>query len=73
MWNLIHHLLMRKSKVVSRNKDINGKVKESYDPNHFLHTLTHDVKFPDGKIKQCSANMIAENECAQVDDDGYSV
>ena len=42
----------------------------SYDPNHFLNTLTHDVEFSDGKIKEHSANIIAENMCSQVDEDG---
>ena len=43
-----------------------------YSPNNFLHTLNYDVEFLHGKNKEHSANVIAENMHAQVDDDGYS-
>ena len=42
----------------------------SCDKNFFLKTFTYDVEFPDGDIKECSANVIAENVCSQVDEDG---
>ena len=64
---------LRKAKVVGRSTDGNGKVTGSYDPNPFLNTLTYDVEFPDGEIKEYSANVIAENMYAQVDDEGHSV
>ena len=64
---------LRKAKIVGRTTDGNGKVTGSYDPNPFLNTLTYDVEFPDGEIKEYSANVIAENMYAQVDDEGHSV
>ena len=50
--NLPQGELLRKAKVVSRSKDGNGDIKGSYDPNTFLNTLTYDVEFPDGEIKE---------------------
>ena len=31
----------------------------------------YEVEFPDGKIKEFSANIIAENMLTQVDSDGF--
>ena len=59
---------LRKAKVVGRTTNGNRKVTGSYDPNPFLNTLTYDVEFPDGEIKEYSANIITENMHAQVDD-----
>ena len=36
-----------------------------------LNTVVYDVQFPDGAVKQYSANIIAENALRQVDDNGY--
>ena len=54
-------------KVPGRTKDNNGDVMDSCDPTPFLNTLTYDVDFSDGKFKECSANVIAENMHSQVD------
>jgi len=48
-----------------------GKVKGRFDKNPILDTRIYDVKFPDGSIKQYSANIIAQNMYSQVDEDGY--
>ena len=59
--NLPQGELLRKEKIIGRTKDGNGDVAGSYDPNLFLNTLTYDVEFSDGEIKEYSANMIVEN------------
>ena len=71
--NLSQGDLPWKAKVFSRTKDRNGDAKGSHDPNAFIKTLTCDVELPHGKIKYFSANVIAENMHAQVDDDGHDV
>ena len=38
----------------------------SYDPK----SLTYEVEFSGSKIKDCSTNVVAENVCFQVDEDG---
>ena len=40
--------------------------------NPILNTAVYDVRFPDGAVKQYSANIIAENLYAQVDIDGHT-
>ena len=60
-------------KVAGRSKDINDDITGSYDPNPFLNTLTYHVEFPDGEIKECSANVIAENTHARVDEDAHDM
>ena len=62
--------MLRKAKIIGRTKDGNGDVAGSHDPNPFLNTLTYDVEFSDGDIKEYSANVIAENMYSQVDENG---
>jgi hypothetical protein len=38
-----------------------------------LDSIVYDVEFPDGTIREYSANLIAENMLTQVDSDGYSL
>ena len=40
-----------------------------HDP--MLNSMVYDVEFPDGEIKKYSANIIAQNMYAQVDDNGH--
>ena len=42
-----------------------------YHKNPILNTLVYDVKFPDGELKEYSANVISENLLSQVDDEGF--
>ena len=63
----------RKAKVIGQTKDGNGDVAGSYDHNPFLNTLTYDVEFSDGEIKECLARVIAENMRSQVDEDGCNI
>ena len=34
--------------------------------------MIHEVHFPDGQVKDCAANVIAENMLSQVDSEGFS-
>ena len=52
--------LLRKVKIIGRTKDGNGDTMDSCDPNLFLNTLTYDVAFSDGEIKDHSSNSIAK-------------
>ena len=45
----------------------------SCDSNLFLNTLTYDVEFSDGEIKECLANVLTDNMHAQADKDGHSI
>ena len=62
---------MTNAKVLGRTKDLDGKGIGSYNENPILNTIIYDVEFPDGAVKQYSANMIAENMYAQVDSEGF--
>ena len=58
-------------RVVRRAVDENGKLIGSFDNNPMLNTLIYEVEFPDGSLKQYSANIIAENILQQVDSAGH--
>ena len=45
----------------------------TYHNNPFLNTVTYDVEFSNGQVKEYGANIIAENMLTQVDLDGYSL
>ena len=64
---------LRKEKIVGQSKDTNDEIIGSYDPNPFLSTLKCHVEFLDGEIKECLANVIAENMRAQEDEDCNSI
>jgi hypothetical protein len=59
-------------KVKQRALGPDGKVTGSYDDNPMLNSIIYEVEFPDGQVREYSANVIAENMLSQVDDDGYS-
>mgnify|MGYP001272535206 CR=1 FL=1 len=44
-----------------------------YDDNPSLNSIIYDVEFPDGTVKEYSANVIAENMLTQVDSDGFTM
>ena len=60
-------------KVARRSLDADGRTTGTYHDNPFLNTITYDVEFPDGQVKEYSANIIAKNMLTQVDSDGYSL
>ena len=44
-----------------------------YDDNPPLNSMLYDVEFPNGTVKEYSANVIAENMITQVDSDGFTI
>ena len=60
------------AKVVRRAVGIDGSQVGTYDDNPFKSSVLYEVEFPDGQLKEYSANIIAENILYQVDQDGYS-
>ena len=60
------------AKVIGHSKSEDGSTVGTYDDNPMLNTLVYDVEFPDGTVKEYSANVIAENLYSQVDTDGHS-
>ena len=68
---LPHGKQVQQAKVRGRAKDTAGKVIGTHDDNPLLNSIVYDVEFPDGAVKQYSANTIAENMFAQVDSEGH--
>ena len=64
---------MAMGKVARRSLDADGRMTGTYHDNPFLNTVTYDMEFSDGQVKEYSANIIAENMLTQVDSDGYSL
>ena len=64
---------MAMGKVTRRSLDADGRMTGTYHDNPFLNTITYDVEFPDGQVKEYGANIIAENMLSQVDSDRYSL
>ena len=58
-------------KVVGRSKSADGDIIGNYDNNPLLNTLSYDVEFQDGTVREYGANIIAENIYLQVDENGY--
>ena len=56
-----------------RSLDADGRTTGTYHDNPFLNTITYNVEFPDGQVKEYGTNIIAENMLTQVDLDGYSL
>lgn len=63
---------LQNAKVIKRTMDSDGNFIGSYSDNPALNSMVYDVEFPDGDIRQYSANVIAENMYAQVDADGHT-
>ena len=63
--------LNHRARVVGRAKDRNDKPIGTYNDNHYLNSIIHNVEFPDDMVKQYAANTIAENILNQVDSEGY--
>ena len=65
-----HNVSMRSGTVVGRTIDDDGKVYGTYDDNPYRNTVAYDVEFQDGRVKEYSASLIADNMYAQVDREG---
>ena len=66
---LDHDETKQMAKVLRRSIGPDGKVIGELGGS--LKTLVYDVEFPDGTVKQYSANVIAENVLSQVDSSGH--
>ena len=64
---------MAMGKVARRSLDADGRTTGTYHDNPFLNTITYDIEFPNGQVKEYGANIIAEIMLTQVDSDGYSL
>ena len=64
---------MAMGKVSRRSLDADGRMTGTYHDNSFLNTITYNVEFPDGQVKEYGANITPENMLPQVDSDGYSL
>ena len=64
---------MAMGKVTRQSLDADGRMTGTYHDNPFLNTITYNVEFSDGQVKEYGANIIAENMLTQVDLDGYSL
>ena len=59
--------------MIGRTIGPDGKAAGRYDTNPVKNSVIYDVEFPDGQVKEYSANVIAENMLSQVDSEGYSL
>ena len=64
---------VQSAKVLQRPIGPNGTIVGKYDDNPALNSMVYDVEFPDGAVKEYSANIIAENMLTQVDSDGFTM
>ena len=64
---------MAMRKVVRQSLDADGRTTGTYHDNPFLNTVTYNVEFSDGQVKEYGANIIAKDMLTQVDSDGYSL
>ena len=62
---------LKAAKVIGRTVNPDGLESGVYDENPFLNSIVYDVEFPDGEVKEYSANLIAENMLSQVDSEGF--
>jgi Reverse transcriptase (RNA-dependent DNA polymerase). len=63
---------MRAAKVLRRSRNEDGEIVGTHNENPLMNTLVYDVEFPDGEVREYSANILAENMYAQVDADGHT-
>ena len=62
---------MASAKVIGRAKDSDGLPIGTYDDDPMLNSMVYNVEFPDGEVKESSANLIAQNMYSQVDANGH--
>jgi hypothetical protein len=63
---------LQTAKVVQRAIGPDETAVGEYDDNPVMNSIVYEVEFPDGQVKEYSANVIAENMLSQVDPDGFS-
>ena len=57
--------------IIGRSKDHTGMTSGKQNDYPLLDTRLYDVQFPDGSIEKLTANWIAMNLYASVDEYGY--
>ena len=50
-----------------------GKTVRVYDENPILNSIVYEVEFPDGQVKEFSANGITEDMLSHINLGGYSL
>lgn len=65
--------LMQTGKVIGRPVGPEGAIEGLYNDNLMLNSLLHGVEFPDGQVKEHSANIIVENMLCRVYSDSIQV
>lgn len=70
---LAHQDTIQPAKVIGRSVGPDGKTQGSYNRFHTLNTMSYDVEFPDGTVKEYAGNQIAENILRQIDQEGYTI
>ena len=58
--------------VTGRTVGPSGRPEGHYDVDPTRNSIMYDVRFPDGDVKEYSANVIAENLMNQIDEEGFS-
>ncbi len=58
------------ARVIARKHDAQGNPIGITNPNPILDSRIYEVQFPDGKVQEYAANILAENMYAQVDAEG---
>ena len=61
---------MSATKVIGKISDRYNNPIGTYDSNPILNSRVYVVMFPDSSVQQYGANIIAENLCSQVDEEG---
>ena len=59
------------TKVKNHKRDSAGNPVVEHDDNPILDTRVYELQFPDGRVEEYVANMIAENLLEQADQDGW--
>ena len=59
-------------RVARRSLGPDGTVAGRHDENPILNSIVCEVEFRDGQIKECAANVLAENLPSQIDSEGFS-
>ena len=68
---LSHTNEITRAKVTGQTVFDNGQTSGTYDKNPYKNTLTYDVTFPDGAVKEYAASLLAENMVNQIDKDSF--
>ena len=63
--------MIQREKVKGRTLSRDGSSIGTCDENFILNTLTCDIEFGNGDVRECMANVISENILARANGDGH--